>query len=91
MVDKTMKPHILASSKRMEKVLLQIEGRFIKSLKGENKKLVLKVGELYDEIFPSGSIQERKENMITFYDQDFIGNLKNSLNPLDLHFKVLEI
>ena len=90
-VDKSMKPHVLANSKRTEKILIQMENRFVKSLKSENKKLVSQVGDLYDEIFPEGSIQERKENIMSYYNSNFISNLFRELDPLELKFKIIKL
>jgi hypothetical protein len=39
---------------------------------------------------PDNSIQERKENFISFYDLNFIDNLIENLDPLDLQFKILK-
>ena len=90
-VDKSMKPHVLANSKKTEKILIQMENRFVKSLKSENKKLVSQVGDLYDEIFPEGSIQERKENIMSYYNSNFISNLFRELDPLELKFKIIKL
>ena len=90
-VDKSMKPHVLANSKRTEKILIQMENRFVKSLKSENKKLVSQVEDLYNEIFPEGSIQERKENIMSYYHPKFISNLFRELDPLELKFKIIKL
>ena len=86
-----MKPHVLSNSKKTEKILIQMENRFVKSLKSENKKLVSQVGDLYDEIFPEGSIQERKENIMSYYNSNFISNLFRELDPLELKFKIIKL
>ena len=39
---------------------------------------------------PEKSIQERKENLISFYDSSLIENLLENLDPLDLNFKILK-
>jgi len=41
-------------------------------------------------LYPDNSIQERKENLISFYDLNFIENLMENLDPLDLQFKILK-
>ncbi len=90
-VDTTMGPHVLATSKNMEKKLYQIEKRFISSLKKKNKNLMTQVSNLNNFIRPGNSIQERKENVMSFYSATLIGDLYNNLDPLDLNFKVLKI
>ena len=86
-----MKPHVLSNSKKTEKILIQMENRFVKSLKSENKKLVSQVEDLYNEIFPEGSIQERKENIMSYYHPKFISNLFRELDPLELKFKIIKL
>ena len=89
-VDPTMKPHVLATAKKMENRLLQIERRYINKQKKNNHKLINQISELYMFLHPDNSIQERKENLISFYDLNFIENLMENLDPLDLQFKILK-
>ena len=88
--DPTMKPHVLATAKKMEKKLLQIERRFINKQKKNNDKLINQISDLYSFIKPDNSIQERKENFMSFYDLNFIENLLENSDPLDLRFKILK-
>jgi len=88
--DPTMKPHVLATAKKMEKKLLQIERRFINKQKKNNDKLINQISDLYSFIKPDNSIQERKENFMSFYDLNFIENLLENLDPLDFQFKILK-
>ena len=74
----------------MEKRLLQIERRYINKQKNNNDNLMKKVSELDNYLRPEKSIQERKENMISFYDSNLIQKLIQNLNPLDLNFKILK-
>ena len=88
--DPTMKPHVLATAKKMENRLLQIEKRFINKHKKNNDKLINQILDLYSFIKPDNSIQERKENFMSFYDLNFIENLLENLDPLDFQFKILK-
>ena len=88
--DPTMKPHVLATAKKMENRLLQIERRYINKQKKNNEKLINQISDLYVFLNPDNSIQERKENLISFYDSNFIENLIENLDPLDLQFKILK-
>ncbi len=88
--DPTMKPHVLATAKKMENRLMQIERRYINKQKKNNDKLINQISELYMFLNPDNSIQERKENLISFYDLNFIENLIENLDPLDLQFKILK-
>ena len=90
LVDKTMSPHVLANSKKIEKMLSQIEKRFFKSQKDRNTLLVSKVNDLNYSAFPEGIPQERKENILTFYSSKFIEDLHGLLDPMQLKFKIVE-
>ena len=88
--DSTMKPHVLATAKNIEKRLLQIQRRYINKQKENSKFLIDKVGSLFNFVNPGNSIQERRENIISFYDSELIDNLFQNLDPLDLNFKILK-
>ena len=89
-VDKTMSPHVLANAKKTEKMLTQVEKRFIKSQKDQNKILVDRVADLFTECFPEGTPQERKDNIMSFYTSTFIEDLHNILDPMELKFKIIK-
>ena len=89
-VDKTMSPHVLANAKKTEKMLTQVEKRFIKSQKDQNKILVDRVADLFYECFPEGTPQERKDNIMSFYSSTFIEDLHNILDPMELKFKIIK-
>ena len=89
-VDKTMSPHVLANAKKTEKMLTQVEKRFIKSQKDQNKILVNRVADLFYECFPEGTPQERKDNIMSFYNSTFIEDLHNILDPMELKFKIIK-
>ena len=85
-----MKPHVLAAAKKMESRLLQIERRYINKQKKNNDKFINQISDLYSFINPDNSIQERKENFMSFYDLNFIENLLENSDPLDFRFKILK-
>ena len=85
-----MKPHVLAAAKKMENRLLQIERRYINKQKKNNDKFINQISDLYSFINPDNSIQERKENFLSFYDLNFIENLLENSDPLDFRFKILK-
>ena len=88
--DPTMKPHVLATAKKIENRLLQIERRYINKQKKNNIKMINQISDLYMFLNPGNSIQERKENFISFYELNFIEDLIQNLDPLDLQFKILK-
>ncbi len=87
--DATMSPHIIANSKKIEKILKQIENRFIKSQKKYNKTLILKINEVFDKVFPEDIPQERKDNILSYYNSKIIDDLYHHLDPMRLKFKIM--
>ena len=85
-----MKPHVLATGKKIEKTVTQVERRYVNALKKNNADAISHIKVLYDKLNPNNSIQERKENMITFYNSSFIDDLYKELDPLVLNFKILK-
>ena len=59
-VDKTMSPHVLANAKKTEKMLTQVEKRFIKSQKDQNKILVDRVADLSTSAFLKAHLRREK-------------------------------
>jgi len=88
-VDKTMSPHLLANAKKTEKILSQVEKRYIKSQKDQDKTMMTKVATLLYDSFPEGTPQERKENIMSFYTSTLIGELHENLDPMKLKFKII--
>ena len=88
-IDSTMKPHVLATGKKIEKTVSQVERRYVNALKKNNSDAISHIKFLCDNLKPNNSIQERKENMISFYNSSFIDDLYKELDPLDLNFKIL--
>jgi len=88
-VDKTMSPHLLANAEKTEKMLHQVEKRFIKSQKDQDKTMMTKVSALFYDSFPEGTPQERKENIMSFYTSTIIGELHEKLDPMELKFKII--
>ena len=90
-VDSTMKPHVLATGKKIEKTVNQVERRYLNALKKNNADSISHIKLLYDNLNPDNSIQERKESMITFYNSSLVDELYKNLDPLDLNFKILKV
>jgi len=86
-----MKPHVLATGKKIEKTLSQIERRYVNRIKKNNADSISHIKLLYDNLNPDNSIQERKESMITFYNSSLVDELYKNLDPLDLNFKILKV
>jgi len=90
-IDSTMKPHVMATGKKIDKTISQVERRYVNALKKNNADAISHIKFLCDNLNPINSIQERKENMITFYNSSFVDDLYKNLDPLDLNFKILKM
>ena len=86
-----MKPHVLATGKKIQKTVSRVERRYINTLKKNNADSISHIKLLYDHLSPDNSIQERKESMITFYNSSLVDDLYKNLDPLDLNFKILKM
>ncbi|MEJ0054214.1 MAG: bacillithiol biosynthesis BshC [Bacteroidota bacterium] len=66
-----------------------------KKCSGRKKRLqsekLKQIEAVKDALFPGGSLQERTDNFMNFYQQDpdFIKKLLNDFDPFDFQFNVL--
>jgi uncharacterized protein YllA (UPF0747 family) len=84
-IDKTLGPAVAAESKKMQHALEQIQQRMVRSLKQQHETELKQIDQLYQQLFPNGSLQERTDNFMNIYAQSgksFIEMLINELKPL---------
>ncbi len=91
-IDKGLQNYIQAEKTKQLKVLKNIEAKLIRAEKQKYEVSNNQVTKLKEKLFPKGSLQERKDNFISFYlkhGEQFFEILKNELNPLDKRFTVI--
>jgi uncharacterized protein YllA (UPF0747 family) len=90
-IDKTLGPFIGAEGKRALNSLEKIEHKLLKAEKRLQEDKLRQIGNLKDAFFPNGSLQERVDNFLNFYQQDseFIHRLLTNFDPFDFRFNVL--
>jgi bacillithiol biosynthesis cysteine-adding enzyme BshC len=90
-IDSTLGPMVSAEAKRMQNVLEKIEKKMLRAEKRLQSDRLRQIEALRDELFPNGSLQERTENFLNFYQKDprFIHKLMNQFDPFDFQFYVL--
>jgi bacillithiol biosynthesis cysteine-adding enzyme BshC len=74
-----------------QKAITSLENLEVKMLKAEKRKqetAVNQIRSIHAALFPDGILQERRENFIPFYHQEFIRTVVNELNAFDRTFKV---
>ncbi|WP_405377582.1 bacillithiol biosynthesis cysteine-adding enzyme BshC [Nonlabens sp. Asnod3-A02] len=85
---------VKAQEHKQIKGLEHLESRLLKAQKRKLKDHLDRALELKKELFPNDSLQERQTNFSLFYQEygpSFISKIKESLDPLDQRFSVIEL
>jgi bacillithiol biosynthesis cysteine-adding enzyme BshC len=90
-IDKTLEPFVGAESKRALNSLEKIEKKMLRAEKRLHSDRLRQIEAVKDILFPNGSLQERTDNFLNFYQQDpqFISKLIGLFDPFDFTFNVL--
>lgn len=83
-----------AQERKQIKGLENLEKRLLRAEKRKQAELVTRITDLQNQLLPNQSLQERQKNFSEFYEEyghDLIIALKESLNPLQGAFTILEI
>ncbi len=91
-IDPTLANKVEAEQTRTIKSIEQLEARLVKAEKQKHEIEVNQIRSLKDKLFPNNGLQERHDNLISFYfkyGEDFFKILKDNLNPLDRKFVVI--
>ena len=86
--DVTLKQSAATEKQKAISSLENLEAKMLKAEKRKQETAVNQIRGIHSFLFPEGSLQERKENFIPFYDSTFIGELISGLNAFDKSFKV---
>jgi bacillithiol synthase len=90
-IDKTLSPYVGAEGKRALNSLEKIERKLLRAEKRQQSDKLRQIEAVKDALFPNGSLQERTDNFLNFYQQDqtFISKLVRYFDPFDFKFNVL--
>lgn len=90
-IDQSLNNMVAAETRRMQKSLEKIEQKFLKAEKRKQSDKLGQVEAIKNSLFPNGSLQERTDNFLNYYQQhpDFIKRLLDHFDPFDLRFNVL--
>ncbi len=90
-IDTTLERFLAAETKRVQSSLEKIEKKLIRAEKRLHEDRFRQIASVKNELFPNGSLQERTDNFLNFYQEDpfFIEKLLKSFDPLDFRFNVL--
>jgi bacillithiol biosynthesis cysteine-adding enzyme BshC len=92
-IDATLGPASGAEAQKAMNALDQLQGRMIRAIKQQQETSLRQIDHLYEQLFPDGVLQERKDNFMNFYarqGQLFIDLLIESLMPIEQQFVVLQ-
>jgi bacillithiol biosynthesis cysteine-adding enzyme BshC len=90
-IDRTLGPYVEANSKKVGDRLEHIEKKIFKAEKRLHADKLGQIEAIKDILFPGGSLQERTDNFLNFFQQDpdFIKKITTCFNPFDFQFNVL--
>lgn len=91
-IDKTLVAHVSAVSKRTIDNLENIGKKLLRAEKRRHDEKLKQLEAVKDALFPNGSLQERTDNFLNFYQTDsaFIDKLIRCFDPFDFQFNVLQ-
>jgi bacillithiol biosynthesis cysteine-adding enzyme BshC len=89
-VDVTLLPMAKAETKRIQHAIEKIEKKMLRAEKRLHADRLRQIESIKDFLFPNGSLQERTDNFLNFYQQDpaFIQELAERFEPFDYKFNV---
>ena len=93
-LDPTLKGSIESEKTKQLKSLDMILGKMKKAEKRKNETAINKASKIQSKLFPSNSLQERKQNVLeyyAFYGPKFIQDLKQELDPLEKKMYLFEL
>lgn len=90
-VDQTLSAFVGAEGKRALNSIESIERKMLRAEKRLHTDKLRQIEAVKDELFPNGSLQERTDNFLNFYQQDenFIEKVKQHFDPFDFQLHVL--
>ena len=90
-IDSTLNQFVEAETKRATNGLKKIEKKMLRAEKHFHSDKLRQLEAVKDALFPNGSLQERTDNFLNFYQQDpaFIQKILTALDPFDFRFNVV--
>jgi bacillithiol synthase len=89
-IDKSLGPLVAAEGKQTLNSLAKIERKLLKAEKRFQADKLRQMEEVKDALFPNGSLQERTDNFLNFYQQDpdFIKKTLAHFDPFDFRMNI---
>jgi bacillithiol biosynthesis cysteine-adding enzyme BshC len=90
-IDSTLTAFVGAEAQRTNQSLERIENKLVRAEKRLHQDKLRQIEAIKDALFPKGSLQERVDNFLNFYQQDptFVQKLIQHFDPFDFRFNIL--
>jgi len=91
LVDPTLEKTVLAEQVNTLKNLEKLEKKIFRAAKRKSDTEIKQIKAILEVLFPSGSLQERHDNLSSFFTKlgfNFLEELKGNLNPLNKQFLI---
>ncbi len=91
-IDPTLVKAVGAEAQKAANSLQMLEKKLSKARDSKHEQTFKQLENLKEKLFPGGSLQERKDNLLTFQtnNPDFIPALVEAFDPLEFKFTILE-
>jgi bacillithiol biosynthesis cysteine-adding enzyme BshC len=86
--DVTLKQSATGEKQKAIAALENLEAKMLKTEKRKQETSVTQIRSVHASFFPDGTLQERRENFIPFYNREFIATLVMELDTFGKGFKV---
>ena len=90
-IDLTLEKTVIAELKRAQNSIKKIEKKALKAEKKNHTVALNRIEKIKNSFFPGGTFQERKSNVIDFYEDDLIKNLIDNLISLEDSLTLIEL
>lgn len=91
-IDPTLTKAVGAEAQKANNSLQMLEKKISKARDSKHEQTFKQLENLKDKLFPGGTLQERKDNLLTYKtnNPDFIPALVDAFDPLEFKFTILE-
>ncbi len=89
-VDATLSGLVESERVKAQQSLVRVAKKMLKAAKRKHTDEVRMLHEIYEEVYPAGIPHERRENILAIDNPEFINQLLELLNPLELTYLVLK-
>lgn len=90
-IDFTLEKTVIAELRRAQNSMKKIEKKALKAEKSNHTVALNRIEKIKQSFFPGGTFQERKSNIINFYEEDLIKKLLGNLISLEDNLTLIEL